>query len=143
MSISIVVRGNLGQSFELKEINRSDGEASTVLNFSIASNRFKRQKVDGQDRYVAAGPTEWLECEYWNRRAAHLHSLLVKGMPVVVEGEELSETYEKDGQTIKTRKIRVENIYLNLNSERIASITLNPSRTSDQAAAADDNNNPL
>ena len=126
MSISIVVRGNLGQSFELKEINRSDGEASTVLNFSIASNRFKRQKVDGQDRYVAAGPTEWLECEYWNRRATHLHSLLVKGMPVVVEGEELSE-----------------NIYLNLNSERIASITLNPSRTSDQAAAADDNNNPL
>ena len=46
MSISIVVRGNLGQSFELKEINRSDGETSTVLNFSIASNRFKRQKVD-------------------------------------------------------------------------------------------------
>lgn len=143
MSISIIVRGNLGQSFELKEINRSDGEASTVLNFSIASNRFKRQKVDGQDRYVAAGPTEWLECEYWNRRATHLHNLLAKGMPVVVEGEELSETYEKDGQIIKTRKIRVENIYLNLNSERIASITLNPSRTSDQAAAADDNNNPL
>ncbi|MBH5329251.1 single-stranded DNA-binding protein [Eikenella sp. S3360] len=143
MSISIIVRGNLGQSFELKEINRSDGETSTVLNFSIASNRFKRQKVDGQDRYVAAGPTEWLECEYWNRRATHLHNLLAKGMPVVVEGEELSETYEKDGQTIKTRKIRVENIYLNLNSERIASITLNPSRTSDQAAAADDNNNPL
>lgn len=143
MSISIVVRGNLGQSFELKEINRSDGEASTVLNFSIASNRFKRQKVDGQDRYVAAGPTEWLECEYWNRRATHLHNLLAKGMPVVVEGEELSETYEKDGQTIKTRKIRVENIYLNLNSERIASITLNPSRTSDQAAATDDNNNSL
>ena len=55
MSISIIVRGNLGQSFELKEINRSDGETSTVLNFSIASNRFKRQKVDGQDRYVAAG----------------------------------------------------------------------------------------
>ena len=143
MSISIIVRGNLGQSFELKEINRSDGEASTVLNFSIASNRFKRQKVDGQDRYVAAGPTEWLECEYWNRRATHLHNLLAKGMPVVVEGEELSETYEKDGQTIKTRKIRVENIYLNLNSERIASITLNPSRTSDQAAATDDNNNSL
>ena len=143
MSISIVARGNLGQSFELKEINRSDGEASTVLNFSIASNRFKRQKVDGQDRYVAAGPTEWLECEYWNRRATHLHNLLAKGMPVVVEGEELSETYEKDGQTIKTRKIRVENIYLNLNSERIASITLNPSRTSDQAAATDDNNNSL
>ena len=105
MSISIVVRGNLGQSFELKEINRSDGETSTVLNFSIASNRFKRQKVDGQDRYVAAGPTEWLECEYWNRRAAHLHSLLVKGMPVVVEGEELSETYEKDSQNPRGKHI--------------------------------------
>ena len=138
MSISIVVRGNLGQSFELKEINRSDGETSTVLNFSIASNRFKRQKVDGQDRYVAAGPTEWLECEYWNRRAAHLHSLLVKGMPVVVEGEELSETYEKDGQTIKTRKIRVENLYLNLSSERIAAVTLKPPRTLEQTETESD-----
>lgn len=138
MSISIVVRGNLGQSFELKEINRSDGEASTVLNFSIASNRFKRQRVDGQDRYVPAGPTEWLECEYWNRRATHLHSLLVKGMPVVVEGEELSETYEKDGQTIKTRKIRVENLYLNLSSERITAVTLKPPRTLEQTETESD-----
>ena len=138
MSISIIVRGNLGQSFELKEINRSDGETSTVLNFSIASNRFKRQKVDGQDRYVAAGPTEWLECEYWNRRAAHLHGLLAKGMPVVVEGEELSDSYEKDGQTVKTRKIRVENLYLNLGSERIASITLKQPRTPEQAGTESD-----
>ena len=138
MSISIVVRGNLGQSFELKEINRSDGEASTVLNFSIASNRFKRQKVDGQDRYVQAGPTEWLECEYWNRRAAHLHGLLAKGMPVVVEGEELSDSYEKDGQTVKTRKIRVENLYLDLGSERIASITLKPPRPPEQAETESD-----
>jgi len=138
MSISIIVRGNLGQSFELKEINRSDGEASTVLNFSIASNRFKRQKVDGQDRYVPAGPTEWLECEYWNRRAAHLHGLLAKGMPVVVEGEELSDSYEKDGQTVKTRKIRVENLYLNLGSERIASITLKQPRTPEQAGTESD-----
>ena len=138
MSISIIVRGNLGQSFELKEINRSDGEASTVLNFSIASNRFKRQKVDGQDRYVQAGPTEWLECEYWNRRAAHLHGLLAKGMPVVVEGEELSDSYEKDGQTVKTRKIRVENLSLNLGSERIASITLKQPRTPEQAGTESD-----
>ena len=138
MSISIIVRGNLGQSFELKEINRSDGEASTVLNVSIASNRFKRQKVDGQDRYVQAGPTEWLECEYWNRRAAHLHGLLAKGMPVVVEGEELSDSYEKDGQTVKTRKIRVENLYLNLGSERIASITLKQPRTPEQAGTESD-----
>ena len=138
MSIFIIVRGNLGQSFELKEINRSDGEASTVLNFSIASNRFKRQKVDGQDRYVQAGPTEWLECEYWNRRAAHLHGLLAKGMPVVVEGEELSDSYEKDGQTVKTRKIRVENLYLNLGSERIASITLKQPRTPEQAGIESD-----
>ena len=138
MSISIIVRGNLGQSFELKEINRSDGEASTVLNFSIASNRFKRQKVDGQDRYVQAGPTEWLECEYWNRRAAHLHGLLAKGMPVVVEGEELSDSYEKDGQTVKTRKIRVESLYLNLGSERIASITLKQPRTPEQAGTESD-----
>lgn len=128
MSINLVVRGNLGQTFSLKTINRDgSNEPSTVLNFSIASTRYKKQG----DRYVAAGPTEWLECEYWNRRAQHLENILCKGMPVIIEGEELVEFYEKDGQRVKARKIRVENIYLNLSSDRIESITLKPPRTAE------------
>ena len=95
MSIFSTARGNLGQNFSLRTINR-DGEPSTVLNFSVASTRYKRQKTaDGGSRYEPVGPAEWIECEYWNRQAPHLEKVLTKGMPVVVEGEELIEFYEK------------------------------------------------
>ncbi|MFH6973110.1 single-stranded DNA-binding protein [Neisseria sp. 23W00296] len=133
MSIFSTIRGNLGQNFSLRTINR-DGEPSTVLNFSVASTRYKRQKTaDGGSRYEPAGPAEWVECEYWNRQAPHLEKVLSKGMPVVVDGEELIEFYEKDGQKIKVRKLRVENIYLNLASERIDNIVLKPPRTAENA----------
>ena len=133
MSIFSTIRGNLGQNFSLRTINR-DGEPSTVLNFSVASTRYKRQKTaDGGSRYEPAGPAEWVECEYWNRQAPHLEKVLSKGMPVVVDGEELIEFYEKDGQKIKVRKLRVENIYLNLASERIDNIVLKPPRAVENA----------
>ena len=61
MSIQLTVRGNLGQNCELKEIKRNDGETGFVLNFSVASTRYKRQNIDGQDRYVPDGPVEWIE----------------------------------------------------------------------------------
>ena len=135
MSIFSTVRGNLGQNFSLKTINR-DGEPSTVLNFSVASTRYKRQKTaDGGSRYEAAGPAEGIDCEYWTRQAPHLEKVLAKGMP-----EELIEFYEKDGQKIKVRKLRVENIYLNLASERIENVALKPPRT---AEGADDGETPF
>ena len=140
MSIFSTARGNLGQNFSLRTINR-DGEPSTELNFSVASIRYKRQKTaDGGSRYEPVGPAEWIECEYWNRQAPHLEKVLTKGMPVVVEGEELIEFYEKDGQKIKVRKLRVENIYLNLASERIDNIVLKPPRA---AESADGGENPF
>ena len=139
MSIFSTARGNLGQNFSLRTINR-DGEPSTVLNFSVASTRYKRQKTADGSRYEPVGPAEWIECEYWNRQAPHLEKVLTKGMPVVVEGEELIEFYEKDGQKIKVRKLRVENIYLNLASERIDNIVLKPPRA---AESADGGENPF
>ena len=49
MSIFSTARGNLGQNFSLRTINR-DGEPSTVLNFSVASTRYKRQKTADTNR---------------------------------------------------------------------------------------------
>lgn len=94
MSIQLTVRGNLGQNCELKEIKRNDGETGFVLNFSVASTRYKRQNIDGQDRYVPDGPVEWIDCEIWGRQAQNLSKVLAKGMPVVIEGEERIEFYE-------------------------------------------------
>ena len=45
----------------------------------------------------------------------------------------LKRIYEKDGQKIKARKLRVENIYLNLASERIDNIVLKPPRAAEGA----------
>ena len=140
MSIQLSVRGNLGQNCELKEIKRNDGETGFVLNFSVASTRYKRQNIDGQDRYVPDGQVEWIDCEIWGRQAQNLSKVLAKGMPVVIEGEERIEFYEKDGQKIKVRKLRVENIYLNLASERIDNIVLKPPRA---AESADGGENPF
>ena len=140
MSIQLTVRGNLGQNCELKEIKRNDGETGFVLNFSVASTRYKRQNIDGQDRYVPDGPVEWIDCEIWGRQAQNLIKVLAKGMPVVIEGEQRIEFYEKDGQKIKARKLRVENIYLNLASERIENVALKPPRT---AEGADDGETPF
>ena len=62
-----------------------------------------------------------------------------RGMPVTVEGEEITEfyTHKDTGQEVKARKLRVEKIYLNLDSERIESITLKPPRHPAAAGAAD------
>jgi len=140
MSIFSTARGNLGQNFSLRTINR-DGEPSTVLNFSVApTTQPKKPPAAAPSRYEPVGPAEWIECEYWNRQAPHLEKVLTKGMPVVVEGEELIEFYEKDGQKIKVRKLRVENIYLNLASERIDNIVLKPPRA---AESADGGENPF
>lgn len=133
MSIDLKIRGNLGQNITLKKIQRSGGEEATVLNFSIASTEYRPDNSSGERRYVA-GHTEWVECEYWERRAEHLAGILVKGLPVTITGRESIGSYEKDGVVHRTRKIRVEDIYLNLDSTRIESVTLRPPRPNDSEA---------
>ena len=96
MAIELTVRGNLGQNIAYKEILRN-GEQSAVVNFSIASTDYRNEIIDGQEQLVA-GKTEWLECEYWNRQAQKLSTVLQKGMPVTVTGREIVYTYtNKDG----------------------------------------------
>ena len=135
MAIELTVRGNLGQNIAYKEILRN-GEQSAVVNFSIASTDYRNEIIDGQEQLVA-GKTEWLECEYWNRQAQKLSTVLQKGMPVTVTGREIVYTYtNKDGLEVTARKIRVDRIYLILESSRIEAVTLRPPRQADNTAAA-------
>lgn len=130
MSIDLTIRGNIGQNIALKKIPRSDGSTGTVLNFSIASPQYRPDNSSGERRYVT-DHTEWVECEYWERQAEHLVGILTKGMPVTLTGREIIGSYEKEGVVHRTRKIRVENIYLNLDSSRIESVALRPPRPSE------------
>lgn len=137
MTIHIEVQGNLGQSPELRPVaSDKSSEPSLVLNFSIASSRFKKNE---EGRLETVGDPEWVNCEYWNRDAAHLHKLLQKGMPVFVKGEEIQESYtDRDGNLVKARKVRVQQIYLGL-TKRIENIVLRPKR---EQQPGEQNGNP-
>lgn len=121
MAVQCFIRGNLGQNFNLRPVQSVErDEASMVLNFSVASPVFKRNH-DGKMEVV---DTEWIECEYWNRRASHFHKIFQKGMPVFLIGEERYETYvNKDGVEVRVRKVRAADVYLDL-TERVEAISL-------------------
>lgn len=129
MSVEIQARGNLGSNIVYKTITRKDNnDTGEVLNFSIASTDYQRKFVDGQETF-APGNTEWIECEYWHKNAKQVAQIMQKGMPVTITGREMIHFYEKNGQQVKTRRIRVDRLYLNLESTRIESITLKPTRS--------------
>lgn len=140
MAVRLFVRGNLGQNFDLKPIQTANDQSpAMVLNFSVAAPFFKRNS-EGKNEIIH---TEWIECEYWNRRATHLYKVLKKGMPVLLVGDERHESYtNSSGQEVHVRKLRVEEIYIEP-SERIESITLRPPRSPSQEGAmvADDSVN--
>lgn len=125
MSVQLSVRGNLGKDFNLRPVsNPSSSEPSMVLNFSVASPNLKRN-AEGQWETVS---TEWINCEYWNREAAHLHKILKTGMPVFLEGDERFENYtNRDGIEVRTRILRVKNLFI-VPNERIEGISLRPAR---------------
>lgn len=125
MSVQLSVRGNLGKDFSLRPVsNPSNSEPSMVLNFSVASPNLKRN-AEGKWETVS---TEWINCEYWNREAAHLHKILKTGMPVFLEGDERFENYtNRDGIEVRTRILRVKNLFI-VPNERIEGISLRPAR---------------
>lgn len=130
MTVLVEITGNLGQTITLKpNLNKETGKQSLVLNFSVASTSFKPEKqADGTYAKVPIG-TEWLECEYWNRNADHLHKVLGKGMPVLIQGEETLDRWTRPdtGEEVRTRRVRVTNIYLRL-TPRVTAIVLAPAK---------------
>ena len=138
MSISVNISGNVGQNPTYKSINRPDGSVGEVCNFSVGSNDYKRISDEaGNVSYEQVGETTWVECEFWGKQAQHLAKVIQKGMPVIVSGNEYYSTYEKDGQKVIARHLRVENVSLNLMSSRIEQITLKPAKQADSAENTD------
>lgn len=125
MTVQLSVRGNLGKDFDLRAVsNPNNNEPNMVLNFSVASPTFKRN-AEGKLEVVS---TEWINCEYWNRDASHLHKILKTGMPVCLEGEERFETYtNRDNVEVRARSLRVKNLFI-VPNERIEGISLRPAR---------------
>ena len=129
MSVQLSVRGELGAEFNLRPFAKpKTDEASIVLNFSIASPNFKLN-AEGKSEVFS---TEWISFEYWNLDAAHLHKILLVGMPVYVTGEERYETYtNRDGIEVRVRKLRVQDVFI-VPTERVEAIKLRPKREQSQ-----------
>lgn len=141
MSVKIEIRGNVGDGIKIQEGERN-GEQYKVLSFSVASTKRKKQIVNGKEEYVADGTT-WYNCSYWNKDVDVLHANLQKGLPVTVVGQVVrTGTYasKQTGEILPAIDVRADNVYLNLNSKRIESITLKPARGPNETEAGDEDN---
>lgn len=132
MSVEITIRGNIGDGIQVREGERG-GEQYKVLSFSVASTKLKKQIADGRETYVPV-KTTWYKCAYWNKDVDVLHKNLQKGLPVTVVGEITDVgTYasKTTGEILPSIDVRVDSLYLNLNSKRLDTITLLPPREGD------------
>jgi single-strand DNA-binding protein len=79
---SIVIAGNVGKDSEIRQIN----DSTTVLSFSVAVSRFKKDD-----------PPIWFDCSLFGERAKKLAQYITKGTKVCVSGD--LDTHEHNGKT--------------------------------------------
>ena len=98
----VVMTGNLTRDPESRVIN-SGGRQTTVVNFTIATNRkFKTKGGELKEE------TNFFQCEAWDSGAEAIANHFVKGSPILVSGTLKNDVWEKDGQKHTTTKIRVD-----------------------------------
>lgn len=125
MSVKTTITGNLGKKITLSKVSLNNGKSEDVCNFSVASTPYKRT-VDaaGHTSYEQKGETAWIDCTVWGARASGLAKLLQKGMPVILSGTEvLRKNEDSDGKVYVNRTLVVEQIGLNLFSNRVGAET--------------------
>lgn len=95
MSVNkVILLGNLGRDPELKKSNNG----LPICNFSLATG--KKQK-DGSMK------TEWHRCVSFGKSAEIISNYVSKGDQLYLEGELSYGSYEKDGNTVYTTDIIV------------------------------------
>lgn len=89
--------GNLTKDIEL----RKTAEGKSVVNFTLAVARtYDREKSD------------FISCQAWEKTADLLSQYCYKGFKIGVTGQIQTGSYEKNGQTVYTTTVRVNNIDL-------------------------------
>lgn len=100
----VFVAGRLTADPELRTTTSGD----QVVSFSIASNRYWRDK-NGQKQES----TEFHNIVVWGRQAEVVNQFSKKGSIILIEGRLQTRSWEgKDGQNRKTTEIVAENIQL-------------------------------
>lgn len=82
-----IVIGNVGQ---LPEINAT--ETTTIANFSIATNRFRKDKTTQE----TIQETDWINCVAFGKTAELIGSYVKKGSKVAVVGTVRTSSWENE-----------------------------------------------
>lgn len=91
MSINrAAISGNLTRDAEL----RATSGGTSVLRFSVAVNDRRKNQQTGQWEDVP----NFVDCVLFGARADSLHTYLVKGTKVAIEGKLRYSSWERDGQ---------------------------------------------
>ena len=80
----VVLAGRLSKECELKFTNNG----TPVAKFSIAVNRWAKDKEE----------VSFIDITLWGKQAESLAPYLTKGKQVVIQGELVQDSWEKDGQ---------------------------------------------
>lgn len=96
----IILVGNVGRDPEVRETKTG----SKVAHFSLATNR--RVKEGAEER------TEWHRLTLWNGLAQLAEDYIEAGDRIYVEGRVEYDSYERDGVTIPSVEIHVNEIVM-------------------------------
>ena len=99
----VVIKGNLVRDPELKIVGGSGGKETTVVNFTVAVNRFFKRADGTKDKEAT-----FLDCEAWDSGAKSISEMFSKGDPILVNGSlKVSSWTTDEGQKRSRTKIRV------------------------------------
>jgi single-strand DNA-binding protein len=99
----IILVGHVGRDPEVRQTQNG----TQVANLSLATNR-----VVGAGGETPQDRTEWHRVVFWNRLAALAESYIRKGDRIYVEGRLEYDSYERDGVTIPTSEVHVQEVLL-------------------------------
>lgn len=127
-NVSIV--GNITRDIELN--NTQSGIATS--RFSIAVNR--RPDANGERK------ADFFNCVAWRKTAEFLAKYCKKGSRVAISGHLVSGSYDKDGHTVYTVEIVVDNVDL-MSSSQAKSGSEKNNETPDLEPLSDDEDVPF
>ena len=94
----VILVGNAGNDPDLRETTNG----TPVAHLSLATNRVFRKNGETQRR------TEWHRLTFWRRQAETVGKYVYKGSRIYVEGHLEYGSYERDGISIPTADVIVD-----------------------------------
>jgi len=92
----VILIGNVGNDPEIRDINNG----TNLAKFSVATNKSWKDKTGEWQE-----ATQWHRVEAWRDLAEKVINKVQKGTELLIEGEIIYGSYEKDGQKVYTTSI--------------------------------------